>query len=81
MKAVDINERLIDNYFALLKNLSTSSKLDLISKLTQSIKSDMSGDKNAFEEAYGAWDSNDNAEELISSIREARVFNRNFEKL
>jgi hypothetical protein len=80
MKAVDINTRLIDNYFALLKNLSANSKLDLISKLTQSIKSDMADKKSAFDEAYGAWDNNDNAEDLISSIRGARTFNRNIEE-
>lgn len=78
MKAVDINTQLIINYFALLKNLSTNSKLDLISKLTQSIKSDMV-DKSTFDEAYNAWDNNDNAEDLISSIRSARTFNRNME--
>lgn len=78
MKAVDINTQLIINYFALLKNLSTNSKLDLISKLTQSIKSNMV-DKSTFDEAYNAWDNNDNAEDLISSIRSARTFNRNME--
>lgn len=80
MKAVDINTQLIDNYFALLKNLSTNSKLDLISKLTQSIKSDITDSKDAFDEAYGAWDDNDNAEDLISSIRNARTLNRNTEE-
>lgn len=81
MKAVDTNTRLIDSYFALLKNLSTSSKLDLISKLTQSIKSDITDNKRTFDGAYGAWDNNDHAEELISSIRDARTFDRNTEEL
>lgn len=80
MKTVDINAQLIENYFALLKNLSTNSKLDLISKLTQSIKSDMVDKTSSFDEAFGAWDKNDNVEELISSIRGARSFNRNIEK-
>ncbi|MCA1762969.1 MAG: hypothetical protein LC664_08255, partial [Flavobacteriales bacterium] len=75
MKAVDINTRLIDNYVELLKNFSTKSKLDLISKLTQSMKSDVADKKSAFDDAYGAWDENDKAEELVSSIREARSFN------
>lgn len=80
MKAADINARLIDNYFELLKNFNTKSKLDLISKLTQSIKSDRVNKKSAFDEAFGAWDDNDDAEDLVSSIREARSFNRNIEK-
>jgi hypothetical protein len=80
MKAVDINTRLIDHYFELLKNFNTISKLDLISKLTQSTKSDLGNKKNAFDEACGAWDDNDTAGDLVSSIREARCFNRNIEK-
>lgn len=80
MKAVDINTRLIDNYFELLKNFNTKSKLDLIAKLTQSMKSDIANKKSAFDDAYGAWDDNDTAEDLVLSIREARSFNRNIEK-
>lgn len=80
MKTVDINTRLIDSYFELLKNFNTESKLDLISKLTQSMKSDIADKKSAFDEAFGAWDDNDNAEDVVSSIREARSFNRNIEK-
>ncbi len=41
MNTADINTKLIDSYVGLLKNLSISNKLDLISRLTQSLKSDM----------------------------------------
>jgi hypothetical protein len=81
MKAVDLNARLIDSYLGLLKNLSPASKLDLISKLTQSIKSDIEDKKNVFEKAFGAWDSRENADELVKSIRNSRAFNRNIEEL
>jgi hypothetical protein len=81
MKAVDLNTRLIDSYYALLKNLNPKSKLDLISKLTQSIKSDMGKDKSTFENSFGAWDKKDNAEKLTESIRASRTFNRNIEEL
>lgn len=80
MKTVDINTRLIDNYVELLKNFSTKSKLDLISKLTHSMKSDLAEKKSTLDKAYGAWDDNDKAEDLVSSIRGARCFNRNIEK-
>jgi hypothetical protein len=80
MKTVDINTKLIDSYVGLLKNLSISNKLDLISKLTQSLKSDMAKGKSIFYKAYGAWDSNESADELISSIRSTRTFNRNIEE-
>lgn len=41
MKTIDINKLLTDTYLQLLKNLSPGNKLDLIAKLTQSIKSDI----------------------------------------
>ena len=40
MKTADINTTLIDGYIRLLDNLSPGNKLDLISKLTISVKSD-----------------------------------------
>jgi hypothetical protein len=36
--------------------------------------------KSNFYKAYGAWDSNESADELISSIRSSRTFNRNIEE-
>lgn len=47
MKTADFNNRLTDAYLELLKNLDPNSKLDLISKLTKSIKSDLK-DKKMF---------------------------------
>jgi hypothetical protein len=81
MKHVDLNTRLIDSYIALLKNLNLTNKLDLISKLTQSMKSDVTNNKTAFEKSLGAWDKKDKSEDLIKSIRGSRVFNRSIEKL
>ena len=81
METIDINAKLIDNYFALLKNLSTNSKLDLIAKLSQSIKTDISNKRSSFDKAYGAWDSEESADELIATIKESRTFYRNIEEL
>lgn len=39
MKTVDINTNLIDSYFSVLKNLSPDSKLELIARLSKSMKS------------------------------------------
>jgi hypothetical protein len=81
MKAADFNNRLIDGYLELLKNLDPGSKLDLISKLTKSIKSDLKAKRKAFEKGFGAWDTSDDAEEIINKIRESRRLNRNIEDL
>jgi len=80
MKAVDINTTLIEGYLKLLENLSPNNKLDLISKLTLSVKTDVSDRKKQFYNSFGAWQSKKNAEEIISKIRDSRNFNRQIEK-
>ena len=79
MKAIDINTTLIDGYIELLDNLSPSNKLDLISKLTLSVKTDITSKKKSFYKAFGAWDSKQSANEIISTIRSSRNTNRSIE--
>lgn len=81
MKVRDINTTLIDGYLQMLDNLSPSNKLDLISKLTQSVKTDINDRKTSFFKAFGAWKSKETAEEIIDQIRESRTFNRTIEEL
>ncbi|MFN0048730.1 MAG: hypothetical protein ACKVOU_06380 [Cytophagales bacterium] len=79
MRAIEVNTSIIDGYVGLLDNLSPSDKLDLISKLTISVKSDLADRKSSFKKAFGAFDSTKSAEEIIEEIRSSRVFNRNIE--
>lgn len=81
MKAIDINTTLVEGYLRLLDNLSPSSKLDLISKLTLSVKTDIKEKKKTFYKAFGAWKSRRSADEIISEIRNSRTFNRQTERL
>ncbi|MBI5214520.1 MAG: hypothetical protein HY960_02075 [Ignavibacteriae bacterium] len=76
MKAIDINTTLIDGYLRLLENLSPSNKLELISKLTLSVKKYNRDRNTIFYEAYGAWESTETADEIIHEIRNSRTFNR-----
>ena len=80
MKSTDINTSLIDGYLRLLDNLSPVSKLDLISRLSLSVKSDMKEKANHFKEAFGAFESKSSADEIISGIRKSRDFKRKIEK-
>ena len=48
MTAQDINSRFVYSYVGLLDNLSTNNKLDLISKLTVSVKSYLTNKKSSF---------------------------------
>ncbi len=77
----DMNDKLTDGYVELLKHLSPNSKLELISKLAQSIKQDVQDSNLDFQKAFGAWDEKDDAEALVERIRSSRIFNRNIEAL
>lgn len=80
MKAVDINTTLIEGYLRLLDNLSPNNKLDLISKLSLTVKADLTDKKKSFHKAFGAWESKQSANEIINDIRSSRTFNRKVEK-
>lgn len=72
---------LAEYYFGLLKNLNTDSKLDLISKLSQSLKEDEKLPETSLQSLFGAYKSNETADEIIAELRASRVFNRNIETL
>jgi len=80
MNTADINTKLIDSYLSLLKNMSPQNKLDLISRLTKTVKKDVEKEKTEFYKAFGGWDKNESAEELIETIKESRTFNRTIEE-
>jgi hypothetical protein len=52
---------------------------DLISKLTLSVKTDITDRKKHFYKAFGAWDSKQTAEEIIHDVRESRISTRQIE--
>jgi hypothetical protein len=81
MKAIDINNRLVDTYLELLKNLDPNVKLDLINKLSISVKTDLNRKKSSFDKSFGAWDKEEDAEKIINEIRGSRNFNRIIESL
>lgn len=76
MNTSDMNTKHIDSYISLLKNMSAQNKLDLISKLTKTVKKDIKQEKTDFYKAFGGWDDNEGAEELFSSIKESRTFKK-----
>ena len=72
---------LADYYFGFLKNLNADSKLDLISKLSQSLKETEIISETSLQSLFGAYKSEETAEEIIAALRASRVFNRNTESL
>ncbi len=79
MKTTENNTTIVDGYVGLLDNLSTTNKLDLISQLTESVKTDLAHKKSSFKKAFGAFDSKKTAEDIIAEIRNSRVSTRQIE--
>ncbi|MFZ1256176.1 MAG: hypothetical protein WAR77_07465 [Saprospiraceae bacterium] len=80
MKTIDVDTTLIEGYSKMLDNLSPGNKLDLISKLTLSVKTDITDRKKSFYKAFGAWKSKQSADNIIKDIRNSRTFNRQTEQ-
>ncbi len=59
---------LADYYFEFLKNLNSESKLDLISKLSQSLKEKETSPEITLESLFGAHKSEETAEEIIAEL-------------
>ena len=77
MNPVTINTaHLIDDYFSILNTLKHDDKLELISKLSQSLKANMASNTNKMETAFGGFIEELSAEELIAQIRSARTSNK-----
>ncbi len=76
MKTTDLNVSLIETYFEMLKNLSTDSKLELIAKLSNSMKTSKGTKNDSLKSLYGAFVSKQSADELIDDIKKSRTFNR-----
>lgn len=82
MKTPDINVNLVDSYYALLKSLSPNNKLELIARLSKSMKTTKKAKKEvSLSSLYGSWDSEQSADELIAELKQARNFNRQREEL
>jgi hypothetical protein len=80
MNSTDANTTIIEGYLGLLDNLSPSSKLDLISRLSASVKSDLTDKHSTFQKAFGAFETDMSADEIIEEIRSSRTFSRQIEE-
>ena len=81
MKAADLKFNLIDSYLGLLKNLSPDNKLELISKLSESLKGPQKPANKSISDLYGAFISEKSADEIITNLKNSRNFSRTTEGL
>jgi hypothetical protein len=79
MSATEVNTKIVEGYLELLGNLSIQNKLDLIAKLSESIKGNLPKKNSLFKKSFGAFESEKTAEQIIEEIRNSRVSNRQIE--
>lgn len=73
-----------ENIFRMVKNLSADVKLEIISKIADSLKEPKSKGEakdESWKKLFGAWESEESAEEIIEEIRASRYTNRQVEDL
>lgn len=70
-----------DYYFGFLKNLKHDSKLDLITKLSESLKTSENTNEISLQSLFGSYKSEQSADEIIEDIRNSRFNNRQIEEL
>src|SRR5690625_5092840 len=76
MSTEEINKQLVDTYYSMLKNLSQDNKLELIERLSNSIRtSKMEKSGKSIDALYGSWESEKSADEIIKEIEDARKYN------
>lgn len=76
MKSADINISLIDHYYALLKSLSPNNKLELISRLSKSMKNKKHQKDDSWKPLFGALKLDKSAEDFMEGLEQDRSFNR-----
>ena len=81
MKQIDVDKAFLDNYFELIKNLRPEWKMDLIDKLSKTLKLDLNKNQKAFNKSFGAWESEKSANDIVMSLRESRGFYRKNDSL
>jgi len=75
MITTDFNQTLLSNHIDLLRNLSSYQKLELISWLSQSLMS-TTKKEISLRPLFGAFQSEQSAEQLVAEIQQSRLFNQ-----
>ena len=81
MKAANLKFNLIDSYLGLLKSMSPDNKLELISRLSDSLKGPKKNNNKSLSDLYGAFKTKKSADEIIADLKKSRNFGRKIEQL
>jgi len=75
MKMADMNSALVDSYYTLLKSLSPNNKLELIAKLSKSMKTTKKVKDESWKSLFGALEIDQSADEFVEELKKDRKFN------
>jgi hypothetical protein len=78
MKTIEINTNLIDSYFTLLKSLSPNNKLELISRLSKSIKTTRKTKDISWKSLFGALELDQTVDDFVEDLKDERKFSSKF---
>lgn len=65
---------LLDTYFNLINKLSLEARLELISRLSESIRQERDDREASLLSTFGQLNTEESADEIIQSLRTARTF-------
>ena len=68
------DKNIIENYFGLFESLNSMSKLELIEKLTKSLKAESKDKENNFYRSFGAFSTEKTSDEINAEIKSSRKF-------
>jgi len=78
---MEAGNTIVDNYFNVIKNLSPDNRLELISKISDSLRTSKIKKDDSWKSLFGAFVSDESAEEIISHLRNSRYSERQIEEL
>lgn len=68
--------KILNMYWGLIMNLRETWKLDLIDRLSKSVKENSENEPNMMELAFGAWEGEESASGIIQNLRVSRYMDR-----
>ena len=68
------DKNIINNYLKLFESLNSMSKLELIEKLTKSLKAETKSKESDFYKSFGAFSTEKTSDEINTDIKSSRKF-------
>lgn len=67
---------MVDSYYVLLRNLSPDNKLELIARLSKSMKTTKKAKDNSWKSLFGALILDQSADDFVAELKRDRKFSR-----